>query len=131
MAAIPEKIESDFLFYFLSSIDFSNFVQSGVVPSINQRHLSNIDILLPSPIEQEKIAEGLSTVDRSSAQTEALITKQQRIKTGLMQDLLIKGIDEAGNIRSEETHEFKDSPLGRIPVEWEVEVLDNLLVKKQ
>ncbi len=37
-----------------------------------------------------------------------------------MQDLLTKGIDENGNIRSEETHEFKDSPLGRIPNEWEV-----------
>ena len=36
-----------------------------------------------------------------------------------MQDLLTKGIDENGNIRNEETHEFKDSPLGRIPREWE------------
>ena len=35
-----------------------------------------------------------------------------------MQDLLTKGIDEDGNVRSEATHEFKDSPLGRIPVEW-------------
>jgi len=33
--------------------------------------------------------------------------------------LLTKGIDENGNIRSEATHKFKDSPLGRIPVEWE------------
>ena len=39
--------------------------------------------------------------------------------TGLMQDLLTRGIDEYGNLRSEQTHEFKDSPLGRIPVEWE------------
>ena len=37
-----------------------------------------------------------------------------------MQDLLTRGIDEHGNLRSEQTHEFKDSPLGRIPVEWEV-----------
>jgi type I restriction enzyme S subunit len=37
-----------------------------------------------------------------------------------MQDLLTKGIDENGNIRSEKTHKFKDSPLGRIPEEWEV-----------
>jgi len=36
-----------------------------------------------------------------------------------MQDLLTKGIDENGTIRSEATHEFKDSPLGRIPKEWE------------
>ena len=58
-------------------------------------------------------------VDRAIEQTEALIAKQQRIKTGLMQDLLTRGIDEHGNLRSEQTHEFKDSPLGRIPVEWE------------
>jgi type I restriction enzyme S subunit len=37
-----------------------------------------------------------------------------------MQDLLTRGIDEHGNLRSEQTHPFKDSPLGRIPVEWEV-----------
>ncbi|MFN8238586.1 MAG: restriction endonuclease subunit S, partial [Chitinophagales bacterium] len=42
-----------------------------------------------------------------------------RIKTGLIQDLLTKGIDKNGNIRTEQTHEFKDSPLGRIPKEWE------------
>ena len=59
-------------------------------------------------------------MDRAIEQTEALIAKQQRIKTGLMQDLLTRGIDEHGNLRSEQTHEFKDSPLGRIPVEWEV-----------
>jgi type I restriction enzyme S subunit len=37
-----------------------------------------------------------------------------------MQDLLTKGIDENGNIRNEKTHKFKDSPLGKIPEEWEV-----------
>ena len=70
--------------------------------------------------EQTKIAKILSTVDRAIEQTEALIAKQQRIKTGLMQDLLTRGIDEHGNLRSEDSNEFKDSLLGRIPVEWEV-----------
>jgi type I restriction enzyme S subunit len=121
MGAIPEKIEPDFLFYVLLNIDFSNFVQSGAVPSINQAQISNIETILPCSAEQTQIATILSTIDRAIEQTEALIAKQQRIKTGLMQDLLTKGIDENGNIRSEETHEFKDSPLGRIPVEWEVE----------
>ena len=46
--------------------------------------------------EQSKIAEVLSTVDRVVEQTEGLIAKQQRIKTGLMQDLLTRGIDEHG-----------------------------------
>ncbi|MDI9366569.1 MAG: hypothetical protein QM541_16555, partial [Flavobacterium sp.] len=30
-----------------------------------------------------------------------------------------KGIDENGNIRTEQTHGLKDSLLGRIPKEWE------------
>ena len=37
-----------------------------------------------------------------------------------MQDLLTHGIDEHGQIRTEATHEFKGSPLCRVPVEWEV-----------
>lgn len=70
--------------------------------------------------EQKQIATILSALDLAIEQTEAIIAKQQRIKVGLMQDLLTKGIGEHGVIRSEATHEFKDSPLGRIPVEWDV-----------
>ena len=76
--------------------------------------------------EQTEIAEILSTVDRAIEQTEALIAKQQRIKTGLMQDLLTRGIDEHGNLRSEQTHQFKDSPLGRIPMEWDVRKIESI-----
>jgi type I restriction enzyme S subunit len=68
-------------------------------------------------------------VDRAIEQTEALIAKQQRIKTGLMQDLLTRGIDKHGNLRSEQTHQFKDSALGRIPVEWEVKSLEQLTTR--
>ena len=84
----------------------------------------------PFPVweaEQSKIAEVLSTVDRAIEQTDALIAKQHRIKTGLMQDLLTRGIDEHGNLRSEQTHEFKDSTLGRIPVEWDVAMLGEVI----
>ncbi|KAF5415772.1 MAG: Type-1 restriction enzyme MjaXIP specificity protein [Candidatus Methanogaster sp.] len=93
------------------------------IPHVDKEVFGKIEILRFDKPEQTKIAEILSTVDRAIEQTEAIITKQQRIKTGLMQDLLTRGIDEHGGIRSEETHEFKDSPLGRIPVEWDVNEL--------
>lgn len=70
--------------------------------------------------EQAKIAEVLVTIDRAIAQTEALITKHQLIKTGLMQDLLTCGMDEHGQLRDPSTHRFKSTPLGMIPEEWEV-----------
>lgn len=113
------------LFYFLTSVDLRNLNEATGVPSLSRDLLYKIQVPTPPKREQAKIAEVLSTVDQAIQQTEALIAKQQRIKTGLMQDLLTRGIDENGNLRSEETHQFKDSPLGRIPVEWEVKTLDN------
>ena len=108
------------VFYSLEHKDIQPFIVGGTRAKLNQSELRSITLNLPVSLqEQTQIATILSTIDRAIEQTEALIAKQQRIKTGLMQDLLTKGIDENGNIRSEETHEFKDSPLGRIPVEWD------------
>jgi type I restriction enzyme S subunit len=100
----------------------------STVLHLQTRAVPNLTFDIPtSKPEQAKIAEILSTVDRAIAQTEALIAKQQRIKAGLMHDLLTRGIDEHGTLRSEETHAFKDSPLGRIPAEWGVKRLDAII----
>ena len=81
--------------------------------------LEQLPLPLPAAVtEQSKIAEVLSTIDRAIERTEAVTAKHQRIKIGLMQDLLTRGIDEHGNLRSEQTHEFKASSLGWIPMEW-------------
>lgn len=70
--------------------------------------------------EQSRIADVLTTIDRAIEQTEALIAKYRRIKTGLMHDLLTRGIDENGNLRNPAIHRFKASPVGSIPDEWEL-----------
>jgi len=116
------------LFYYLQNLDLRQLNEATGVPSLSRDLLYKIKIATPPQPEQSKIAELLSTVDQVIEQTEALIAKQQRIKTGLMHDLLTRGIDEHGNLRSEETHEFKDSPLGRIPVEWEIRTIDELAI---
>lgn len=118
-----EQLTHNFLYYGLQQWNLLQDVDQAIKgATLNKTKLNKIEFQYPVSLqEQTQIATILSTIDRAIEQTEALIAKQQRIKTGLMQDLLTKGIDENGNIRSEETHEFKDSPLGRIPVEWEVE----------
>lgn len=120
------EIDHDFLYFGLQQWDLLQDVDQAVKgATLNKAKLERIEFCFPSSKpEQTKIAEILSTVDRAIEQTEALMSKQQRLKTGLMQDLLTQGIDEYGNLRSEQTHEFKDSPLGRIPVEWEVKSLE-------
>lgn len=99
------------------------------IPHVDKEVLGKLEILEFEKPEQTKIAEILSTVDRAIEQTEFLIAKQQRLKTGLMQDLLTRGIDEHGNLRSEQTHAFKNSPLGRIPVEWGAKKLSDVTSK--
>ncbi len=130
IAAIKGKdVDNSFLNHaiFFRSINGGFISQGSTFDSINHSELSKLEILLPlEKIEQTTIATILTTIDQAIEKTEQLIAKYERVKTGLMQDLLTCGIDEQGNIRSEETHEFKDSVLGRIPKEWEVENLGGL-----
>lgn len=109
---------------------FAYASQGSTFEAINSAELSGWPINYPEdPEVQSKIAEILLTADRAIEQTSALIAKQTRIGTGLMQALLTNGIDERGDIRSEETHRFKDSKLGRIPEEWNVDLLDTLAIR--
>jgi len=116
---------SYYLFYRLLYNFRNNLIEkyqqrtTGIINFILKDYFNEY-IPLPPLSEQQKIAEILETVDNAIEKTDKIIEKYKRIKQGLMQDLLTKGIDENGNIRNEKTHKFKDSPLGRIPEEWEV-----------
>jgi|SRR5690554_1607289 len=125
-----DKVHAEYLEQIFLSEDFNiqkdNLSEGSTQQAINNSKLKDIYINIPLNVnEQKKIAEILTKVDEAIENTEQLIQKYEQVKVGLMQDLLTKGIDVNGNIRSEETHQFKDSPLGRIPVEWEVVELNS------
>lgn len=119
-------VDLKWLYYKLKTLELQKLNSASGTPGLNRNDAYKIKISMPEIIlEQSKIAEILTSIDNTIEQTEKIIAKYKRMKQGLLQDLLTKGIDENGNIRSEATHEFKDSPLGRIPVEWEVSTLSN------
>ncbi|KAB3536275.1 hypothetical protein F8154_04140 [Alkaliphilus pronyensis] len=124
-ALSTEKLDNKFLFYGLQKWNLLQDVDQAIKgATLNKEKLKRIKFLYPeSKLVQSKIAEVIETVDSAIEKFEDLIAKQKRIKTGLMQDLLTKGIDENGDIRSEESHQFKDTQLGRVPIEWEVKPL--------
>lgn len=130
LALVPdnEKIDTEYLYYYLSYLQGQIYRYSAQTTqsNLNAGIVKNFPILYLDPKEQSKIAEILATIDRAIAQTEALIAKHQRIKTGLMQDLLTRGIDEHGQLRDPSTHRFKSAPLGIIPEEWDVKPLGTI-----
>jgi type I restriction enzyme S subunit len=97
-------------------------------PKLMNGTFAEIEFLLPPLPEQQKIAAILSSVDEVIEKTQAQINKLKDLKTGMMQELLSPREGQAANINNPQGEsknglhhtEFKDSPLGRIPVGWEV-----------
>ena len=89
-------------------------------PSLSLKQIGDFKIPAPPLPEQQKIAKILSSVDEVIEKTQAQIDKLKDLKTGMMQELLTNGIGHT---------EFKDSPVGRIPAEWEVKPLIDVVQK--
>jgi type I restriction enzyme S subunit len=103
--------------------------------NINADNIKSLSIPLPPLPEQQKIAAILSSVDEVIEKTQAQINKLKDLKTGMMQELLSPREGQAANVNNPQGEsknglhhtEFKDSPLGRIPVGWEIVTLDDLI----
>lgn len=79
-----------------------------------------IPAVLPPLPEQKKIAAILGSVDEAIQATQAVIDQTRKVKQGLLQQLLTRGI---GHTR------FKKTEIGEIPVEWEVCEVGDLVPK--
>jgi type I restriction enzyme S subunit len=86
-------------------------------------------VYAPGKEEQSRIADILDILDTQIQKTDALIAKLEKIKEGLLHDLLTRGIYQTGQLRSapEQAPElYKESALGLIPKEWEVRQLGTM-----
>ena len=92
----------------------------GAQPNISNSSIEALTVDVPPIVEQQKIASILTAVDEVIESTQAQINKLKDLKTGMMQELLTKGIGHT---------EFKDSPVGRIPKEWKFVRFDEVVTK--
>jgi type I restriction enzyme S subunit len=120
---LSRKVHPKFMHYFCQSRLYWHHITSSqagsTLKNISLPVLSSLNVPLPPSIEeQQKIAEILSTVDKAIRKTNEVIAKTERLKKGLMQELLTKGIGHK---------EFKATEIGRIPKEWEIVKLGDVL----
>jgi len=117
--------DTKFIMYSLNSVAAKKQLINGKIgstrPRVNLDQIRGIRILVPPLNQQRKIAAILSSVDAAIEQTDAIIAQTERMKVGLMKDLFIKGINDK---------KFKNSPIGRIPLEWEAVKIEDLIKRK-
>lgn len=112
-----------YLYYYVQGNDFqislsirsNTTAQSGVY----LKELSKIEIELPPINEQEVIVKIFTSVDDAIEKTETIIKQIEKVKKGLMQQLLTKGIKRT---------KFKETEIGEIPEEWEVMEFKQIMI---
>jgi type I restriction enzyme S subunit len=105
------------LFYELVHLSLPRLSQADVVPGLKRESVHSLVVALPPLAEQQKIAEILGAVDSAIELVDRVIWKTERLKKGLMQTLLTKGIGHT---------EYKDTPIGKTPKTWQIVRLSNV-----
>ena len=122
-------IDVKWLSYCLNEMRLNRYSEASAQPGLSVAKILRLSIPKPQLTEQTLVSKILSTIDGQIEKTEAIIAKYQAVKQGMLQDLFTRGIDvNTGELRPK--HEdapelYKDSPLGMIPKEWEVDKYSN------
>lgn len=125
---LSSLISAKWLFNVFQTIDWYLYNESSGVPSLNSKTISSIPLIVPTLIEQEKIAQILSTWDEAIDKDKEIIENLKQRKKGLTQEVLLGKICFS---------EIQNSPLVKnkgyvIPKDWQVAPISKLVkqVKK-
>jgi type I restriction enzyme S subunit len=126
-------IDQRYLYYCVLLPETRNQIERRITgsaqPGLNSQFVKSVKIPQRSILKQRKIAAILAGIDTAIERTEALITKYQQIKAGLMHDLFTRGVLPNCQLRPpcEQAPElYHETTIGLIPNEWAPERLENL-----
>ena len=107
-----------FIFAVFQQIDWLKHNEAGGVPSLSKTNIQKIQTTVPTPAEQQKIAECLSSVDELMAAQARKVDALKTHKKGLMQQLFPREGEAAPRLRFPE---FRDAG------EWESTTVGGLV----
>ena len=126
------ELNKKFLYYYLM-VNFEKFRSTTVgtgIPHVNKKVFEEFPISVPPLHEQVRIAGILSTVDRAIEVVDAGVARLEGLKKALMRELLtgrIRVREENGKLVFYRETEFQDTEIGKIPREWRVKKLGELV----
>lgn len=122
----PEKMDPKYLFQLLRSAPIQDAISESVQGSTGLRNISvkmlrGLTVAVPPLPEQQKIVAILGSVDDAIQATQAVIDQTRKVKAGLLQQFLMRGI---GHTR------FKQTEIGEVPASWTVTTIGTLCAAK-
>jgi type I restriction enzyme S subunit len=119
---LSKDVDTEFLFYLLQKNEhrFRSMKQTGTQGNLNTTLVGETLIPIPSLAEQKTIVNVLGVVDSAILKVDEVIWKTERLKKGLMQQLLTRGIGHK---------EYKDTPIGKTPKDWDVRKLEDVILE--
>jgi len=108
-----EDTSKEYLLYRLQPIlkELENTISGTTVKHLSVKDLNRLFIATPPLNEQHRIAEILSSVDASIQATQAVIDQAERVKRGLMEELLTGGLGSEAIERGEVPEGWSSSNL--------------------
>lgn len=117
-----EEMNPRYLLYSLFSdtvvSQCNRIMVGGQYPALRSPQVSEIKLPIPPMREQRGIVKILGVVDSAIELADKVIAKTARLKKGLMQQLLTRGIGHT---------EYQDTPIGKTPKTWTVIQLRDLI----
>lgn len=77
-----------FIYYIFCNVDWNKYNEATGVPSLSKETIYKIELSIPNPSEQHRIAAILSGLDAKIAAEEKVLEKYEKVKKGLMERLL-------------------------------------------
>lgn len=99
-----------------------NNAHGSTNPFLNWKDIAKYKFLLPPIEEQKKMSFILWEIEKHIKKTENLIQVTEKLKKGLLQELLTKGTGHK---------EFKKTELGEIPVDWQIVSLGEICEERK
>lgn len=116
-----DKHDSKYLYYYLNHYrhNLERISAGSTFKAITKDDLEKFSVTLPPSEEKQKIISILTTVDDAIQRSRQAAAETERLKGGVMQELMTKGIGHM---------EFKDDPdVGMVPKEWDIAQLGKFI----
>jgi type I restriction enzyme S subunit len=129
-----------FVYYLLSTIDFSRYNSGSAQPSLNRNYIYSIPMTFPRPVEQRAIAHILGTLDDKIELNRRMNETLEAMARAIFKSWFVDFDPVRAKMRGEQPaglaphiaalfpDELVETELGEAPVGWSIGVLEDMVV---